>query len=76
MAEYILDVRGMCCEDCERILQDELTSLPSVNDVVADADSGEVRVHGEPNTASRGRRAIIEARLRETIIDAGYEVGE
>lgn len=76
MAEYILDVRKMCCGSCERVLQDELTSLPTVSDVVADADSGEVRVRGEPGAESHGRRAVIEARLRETVIDAGYEVDE
>ena len=67
MVDYMLDVRGMSCEGCEHIIRSKLTSLSGVSDAEADADTGEVRVYGDPNTTPLARQAVL---------DAGYDLAE
>ncbi|WP_114576232.1 heavy-metal-associated domain-containing protein [Saliphagus sp. LR7] len=63
MNEYTVRVDGMECQGCERVIRSRLTDLPGVTDVVPDADTGEVRVYADPT----------RDRIRETIVDAGYD---
>lgn len=67
MAAYTIDVNGMECQGCERVVRSRLTHLSGITDAVPDAESGEVCVYGEASTEERARRAIV---------DAGYELSE
>lgn len=67
MSEYTLDVTGMACENCERLVCDAIGPVDGVASVRADAAGGAVTVEGDPETEPAVRRAIR---------DLGYEVAD
>ena len=66
MAEYTVDVIGMTCKGCERIVFRAVTRLPGMETAEPDHVSGTVRVEGEPGTRRRVRRAIEDAGFKPT----------
>nr|WP_266074964.1 heavy metal-associated domain-containing protein [Haladaptatus caseinilyticus] len=60
MEEFTLQVTGMSCKSCESMVRDAVTGLRGVSSVAPDAQSNEVTIRGEPDTADRVRQAIIE----------------
>lgn len=66
MDESELQVSGMTCTHCEQMVRTELTAVPGVTGVEADATTGRVLVQHERLV----ERAAVEAAVRE----AGYEV--
>ena len=64
MAELSFDVEGMDCSGCEESIKHSVGNIPGVQEVNADHASGRVSVTGEPD----------EAKVREAIVDAGFEV--
>lgn len=60
MEEYTIEVTGMSCKSCERIVSDALTRLEGVSLVDADAEANQVSVQGDPRTRSRANQAIEE----------------
>jgi copper chaperone CopZ len=63
MERYELNVAGMVCSGCERIIEDEIAGLPGVSTVDADNHENVVTVEGE---------AVAADAVRRTITDAGY----
>lgn len=67
MSEFTFEVSGMTCEHCEHAVSSELSQLPGVQNVVADANTGRVSVtHDLPVDRSSWEAAVGEA---------GYKVG-
>lgn len=67
MDEYTFEVPDMTCEGCETIVTGEVSGLPGVSRIEADATTGRVRIQGDPTA---------KGRVRETIEAVGYEVRE
>ncbi|SFS00560.1 copper chaperone [Halomicrobium zhouii] len=65
MSEFILEVDGMTCINCEQLVEDEVADLCSVDGVSANATKGCVRVEGSPSAV----RSVQEA-----IDDLGFDV--
>ena len=61
----ILIVEGMSCGHCEKAVKNALGELPEVTDVKVDLAEKRVEVDGEN---------LDDARLKEAIDEAGYEV--
>lgn len=59
-----LKVSGMTCGHCVSAITQAVKALPSVDDVEADLEHGEVTVFGNPD----------ERAVREAITDKGYEI--
>lgn len=59
-----LKVSGMTCGHCVSAITQAVKALPSVDDVEANLEHGEVTVFGNPD----------ERAVREAIIDEGYEI--
>ena len=77
MREYTLDVTGMDCQSCEQTLQNELIRIPGITNAEPNVDSNEVRICDELSPKFHGgRQAIIEARARKAILDAGYRLSK
>jgi copper chaperone CopZ len=57
-------VPGMSCAHCEAAVGDELRAVPGVAAVQVDLETKRVLVRGE---------ALDDVRLREAIVEAGYE---
>ena len=51
MSELILDVTGMTCVNCERLVESELSSLCDVDGVMANATKDIVQVEAPPTAA-------------------------
>ncbi len=51
MSELILDVTGMTCVNCERLVESELSGLPDVDGVMANASRDVVQVEAPPTAA-------------------------
>lgn len=73
MREYAIRVTGMRYQGDEQILRDELIRVPGIDYAEPNADSGEVRIYDGLLEKEGGRQAIMEARARKAILDAGYE---
>lgn len=58
-------VPGIHCAHCERAIKQEVGALAGVESVQVDLERKQVRVSGE---------RLDDARLREAIDEAGYEV--
>lgn len=67
MSEYAIDVTGMACANCERLVCDAIGAVDGVASVRADAVENVVTVEGDPGTKQAVRRAIC---------DLGYEVAD
>lgn len=65
MSEFILDVTGMTCINCERLIEEELAYLCCVDGATANATKGCVRVEAPPSAVSE---------VQETIDDLGFGV--
>lgn len=65
MSEFILEVDGMTCINCEQLVEDELASIRSIDGVTANATKGCVRVEGSPSAVSA---------VQEAIDDIGFDV--
>lgn len=63
--ETIYIVEGMTCGHCEAAVAEEVREVAGVEAVEVDLESGRVTVHGE---------GFTEAKIREAVDDAGYEV--
>ncbi|MGW2401932.1 heavy-metal-associated domain-containing protein [Kitasatospora sp. NPDC001664] len=59
-------VSGMTCGHCEKSVHEEVSALPGVLDVLADAKAGTVTV----SSAS----PVDEEQLRAAVDEAGYEL--
>ncbi|GAA3039565.1 heavy-metal-associated domain-containing protein [Kitasatospora albolonga] len=59
-------VSGMTCGHCEKSVHEEVSALPGVLDVLADAKTGTVTV----SSAS----PVDEEQLRAAVDEAGYEL--
>lgn len=66
MKEIILNVKGMVCGGCEKRVQNALSTIEGVENVVANHDSGIVKV-----TLKEDIDAKI---LSEKVEDIGFEV--
>jgi copper chaperone CopZ len=64
VAEITFNVEGMDCNGCEESIKRSVGRLPGIQQVNADHVSGRVEVTGE----------LDEAKVREAIVDAGFEV--
>ncbi|WP_256103269.1 heavy-metal-associated domain-containing protein [Streptomyces sp. ODS05-4] len=62
----VYQVAGMTCGHCEGAVSKELSALPGVTSVTAEAASGRVTVVSES--------ALDEAAVREAVDEAGYEL--
>jgi copper ion binding protein len=59
-------VKGMTCEHCVSAVSSEVGRIEGVEDVQVDLATGSVTVTSE--------RALDEARVREAVDEAGYEL--
>jgi copper chaperone len=66
VAQTKITVTGMTCAHCERAVRAEISALPGVSQVDADASSGLVVIEADPVPAA--------ADLRAAIAEAGYEL--
>lgn len=64
MAEQTYMVSGMTCEHCVKAVSAEVGSIPGVESVRVDLDSGRVTVAGDGFTADQVRAAVDEAGYR------------
>ena len=58
MSEFILDVTGMTCINCERLVEEELEFLCNVSGVTANATKDTVRVEAPPSAVDEVQEAI------------------
>lgn len=65
MSEFILDVTGMTCVNCERLVEENLEYLRPVDGASANASADRVRVEAPPDAVEEVRR---------TIEDLGFDV--
>ena len=68
MNEIILNVQGMHCEGCERRVNNALSEIDGVDEVIADHNKGTV-------TIKTNSKVDIDE-IKEKIDDLGYEVKE
>ncbi|KTG07613.1 hypothetical protein AUR64_02830 [Haloprofundus marisrubri] len=61
MPGYTLDVTGMHCDGCERILTQNVSSVIGVREVTADVTTGTVRVRCTDDSVAYVRKAITDA---------------
>ncbi|MFD9126121.1 heavy-metal-associated domain-containing protein [Kitasatospora sp. NPDC059571] len=59
-------VSGMSCGHCEKSVSSEVSGLPGVTEVAADAKAGTVTVSSE--------QPLDEAALRAAVDEAGFEL--
>ncbi|MCD0483418.1 heavy-metal-associated domain-containing protein [Streptacidiphilus sp. ASG 303] len=62
----VFTVTGMSCGHCEKSISEEVSALPGVTGVSADAKAGTVTVSSE--------QPVDEAALRAAVDEAGYEL--
>jgi copper chaperone CopZ len=67
MAEAILQIRGMHCNSCARLIELELKDLDGVEKVKADYEAGNASVTYDPVRVDTGA-------LEKAVREAGYEV--
>ena len=60
-------VEGMTCGHCVRAVSSEVSTVPGVQDVAVDLDTGEVTVTSEG--------PLDDDAVRAAVVEAGYEVG-
>lgn len=58
-------VTGMTCEHCEKSVQEEISEIPGVTDVVASHTSGEVAVTGDN---------VADDQVAAAVAEAGYQL--
>ncbi len=68
MNEIILNVQGMHCEGCERRVNNALSQIDGVDEVIANHNKGTV-------TIKTNSKVDIDE-IKEKIDDLGYEVKE
>lgn len=68
MNEITLNVQGMHCEGCERRINNVLSEIDGVDEVIADHNKGTV-------TIKTNSKVDIDE-IKEKIDDLGYEVKE
>ena len=68
MKETIIKVEGMVCNGCENRVQNALKNIEGVEDVVANHNTGIVKV--------TCKEEISESVIKEKIEDIGFEVKE
>lgn len=62
-----LDIRGMSCSHCEHSVKTAVGSLPGVNRVEVELETGKVKVEYDP------KKVELKV-IKETIEDQGYDV--
>ncbi|WP_377271383.1 heavy-metal-associated domain-containing protein [Peterkaempfera sp. SMS 1(5)a] len=62
----VFAVTGMSCSHCEKSISEEVSSLPGVTQVAADARTGTVTVSSQ--------QPLDEAAVRAAVDEAGYEL--
>jgi copper chaperone len=67
MEKTILNVHGMSCSHCERAIKNALNELEGVSDV-------KVNLNNKTVTVEFDNSKVTIEKLKETIIDTGYEV--
>lgn len=65
--DWILNVKGMTCSHCKSSVEGALSSLPGVNAVSVDLDTGDVTVN-----IVEGR--VQEAQMKTAVEAIGFEV--
>lgn len=68
MEDLVIKVGGMSCQGCVRSVTGALKALPGIDAVEVSLEAGEARVRFDA-------AQVAEERLREAILDAGFEVG-
>ena len=66
MKEFVLNVNGMMCEACEKRVQNMLSQIDGVQNVIAN--------HNTKTVTVTINKEIDENILKEKIEDIGYEV--
>ena len=66
MKEIILNVKGMVCNGCENRVKNALKNIDGVEEVLANHETGVVKVTSSEN--------VSKEKLEETIEDIGFEV--
>ncbi len=69
MIEVTIPVAGMSCGGCVRNVTGVLKALPGVSDVAVSLEDATARVEYDPGH-------VGPERLREAIVDAGFDVGD
>ncbi|MGK4580789.1 heavy-metal-associated domain-containing protein [Kitasatospora sp. HPMI-4] len=59
-------VTGMSCGHCEKSISEEVSALPGVTDVTADAKAGTVTISSDA--------PLDESAVRAAVDEAGYEL--
>jgi copper chaperone CopZ len=62
----VFTVTGMSCSHCEKSINEEVSAIPGVTSVSADAGAGTVTVSSE--------QPMDEEALRAAVDEAGYEL--
>lgn len=62
----VFAVSGMSCSHCEKSITEEVSALPGVTEVAADAKAGTVTVSSE--------QPLDDAAVRAAVDEAGYEL--
>lgn len=68
MNEITLNVQGMHCEGCERRINNVLSEIDGVNEVIAD--------HNKETVTIKTNSKVDIDEIKEKIDDLGYEVKE
>ena len=66
MKNIVLDVEGMACEGCEKRIQNALSKVDGVKEVIANHATGKVNLTLDDATDERG--------LKDIISNLGFEV--
>lgn len=70
LENVMVEVHGLVCDFCARAIEKVMAQEPSVNDVIVDLGSGEIRI------LLNSRDTMDDARLTELVQDAGYSVAK
>lgn len=68
MTTAVFTVTGMTCGHCEQAVSEEVSTLPGVTQVNADAKSGTVTIVSE--------QPLDQAAVRAAVDEAGYALAE
>jgi copper chaperone CopZ len=66
MSTAVFTVSGMSCGHCEKSVSEEISALPGVTEVSADAKAGTVTVASE--------RPLADEDVRSAVDEAGYQL--
>ena len=65
MNSHVLQVENVKCDGCANAIRDALLTLPGIDDIEVDIDSGSVNIHGE---------GYNDKEIQSKLNDLGYPV--